>query len=423
MKKEGVSHTIWIPLIWMLIAGSRFVSHWLNLGSPHLTFNDLDGSPVDRTVFLVLIVAGIIVLAQRKLNWSELFKRNIWVWLFFVYGAISFAWSDFPFVAFKRWFKALGNVIMALIILTEERPLVSLGAILRRYTFLLLPLSVLLIKYYPALGRSYHEGEPTFTGVAMQKNLLGIDCLISGIYFSWNLLLNRLGEVEQGRPLHFSIYLIILPMIIWLFSIINTATALTCIIVAVVIFIVARQPVMVRDPIKLMIISLGCIILYVILDIVFDVKSTVIAMLGRRPDLTTRVPIWEELLKMAQNPLVGFGYESFWMGLRQQIIIDRFGLRVNAHNGYLQMYLDLGYIGLFFVAAWILFGLRKVSRDLLIDYPVAVLWFCFIVVVSLLNYTDASFYGVNNMWLLLLLAIMNIPNRQKSPNESTSLKK
>ena len=33
-RSEDISSALWIPLIWMLLAGSRYVSQWLNLGSP-----------------------------------------------------------------------------------------------------------------------------------------------------------------------------------------------------------------------------------------------------------------------------------------------------------------------------------------------------------------------------------------------------
>ena len=44
---------------------------------------------------------------------------------------------------------------MVLVILTEKRPYEAVGVILRRLAFLLLPLSVLFIRYYPDLGREY----------------------------------------------------------------------------------------------------------------------------------------------------------------------------------------------------------------------------------------------------------------------------
>lgn len=422
-KDEGVSHAIWIPFIWMAIAGSRFVSHWLNLGAP-MSDTDayLDGSPVDRAVFLILILSGIAILARRRLNWNLLLRKNAWIWLFFVFGLISLFWSDYPFVAFKRWFKALGNVIMALVILTEEHPYAALGVILRRFSFLLLPLSVLFIKYYPDLGRAYHSGgAQMFTGVAGQKNGLGAICLLSGIYFSWNLLLSRGAAFASGKRLHYSVYFIILPMIAWLLYMANSATSLACLIAALCIFAFARLPVMVINPRRILYLGIACIVLFGILEIAFDVKNTVIDMLGRRPDLTTRVPMWEDLLTMVKNPLVGFGYESFWLGNRQQIVFEKWGLSGNAHNGYLQMYLDLGYVGLFFIAAWILSGLRSVSRELMIDYPVAVLQFCFIVVVCLYNYTEATFNGVSNIWIILLLGIMDGFSRQRSSNKSKNV--
>ena len=416
-ENEGVSRAIWIPFLWMVIAGSRFVSHWLNIGVPMTADAYLEGSPVDRAVFLILMLSGITILARRRLNWSVLFKKNYWIWLFFVFGVISLLWSDYPFVTFKRWFKALGNVIMVLIILTEERPYAALGVILRRFSFLLLPLSVLFVKYYPDLGRSYHMGMPMFTGVADQKNGLGAICLLSGIYFSWNLLVCRSTAYTSGKRLHYSVYFIVLPMIAWLLYMANSATSLACLIVALCIFVVGRQPAMVSKPRMILYLGIACFVLFGIMEIAFDIKDTVISMLGRRTDLTTRVPMWEDLLTMVKNPLVGFGYESFWLGDRQQIVFERWGLFGNAHNGYLQMYLDLGYIGLFFLAAWILSGLRNVARELIIDYPVAVLRFCFIVVVCLYNYTEATFNGVSNIWIIFLLGIMDVASRQQFPNK------
>jgi exopolysaccharide production protein ExoQ len=394
----------------MAIAGSRMVSHWLNLGPPVISADSyLEGSPVDRAVFSILVLGGIIILVRRRLNWSELFKKNAWIWLFFVFGLISILWSDYPFVSFKRWFKAVGNLIMALIILTEERPYVALGVILRRFAFLLLPLSVLFIRYYPDLGRAYSKmGNVMYTGVAGQKNGLGNICLISGIYFSWHLLLSRSKVNASGKQLHYSVYLLILPMIVWLFYMANSATSLACMIVAGVLFIAARLPSAALKPLRIMTIFLGCIILFGILELFFDVKNTVIGMLGRQQDLTSRVPMWEELIHMVKDPLVGFGFESFWLGDRRILMQERWKDIIQAHNGYLQMYLDLGYIGLFFLGTCVLSGLRKVSRDLLIDYPVAMLRFCFIVVVSFYNYTEATFFGVSCMWVIFLLGTIDI---------------
>jgi O-antigen ligase len=419
---EGVSNAILIPFIWMFLAGSRFVSQWLNLGPPSYHGDAiLDGSPLDRAVFTVLIIAGVLILSQRRINWNLFFKKNVWIWLYFIFGAISFFWSDYPFVSFKRWIKALGTLVMVMVILTEERPYAVIGIILRRLAFVFLPLSVVFVKYYPHLGRQYHSwaGTQMFTGVATQKNGLGEICLIVGIYFLWNLLLGRRDENEPEHQLPFPIYILILPIWAWLFYIADSITSLVCFVVAAGIFLVARQPAVIGKPERLMRICVLFIVLFGIIEVAFDMKDTVIAMLGRRPDLTTRVPMWEDLMSMVRNPLLGYGYESFWLGARLEYMREKWGMEHQAHNGFLEMYLNMGLVGVCFIVCWIVSGLRKIIRQSAIDYPATALRLCFIVVIAIYNWTEATFYGNQNMWLLFFLGVMDIP-RERNKNTPAS---
>lgn len=407
-KIEGVSKAIWIPFIWMFFAGSREFSLWLELRSAG---SITEGNAYDRAIYTLLLAAGVIVLMRRRLKWQEIFSQNAWVWLYFVFGVLSFFWSDYPFVSFKRWIKAFGNVVMVLIILTEERPYEAFGAIIRRFAFLLLPLSVLFIKYYPNLGKTYHfsSGMPMYTGVASGKTGLGQICLLSGIYFTWNLLFNRWEKIELDRKLHFSIYFIILLIIAWLLYMANTRTSLVCLLVAICLLLIGRQPVMALKPRRILTFCITCVVLYGIMDLAFDVERTIITMLGRRPDLTTRVPMWDDLLSMAKDPIFGFGFEGFWLGARRQIMIERWSIGMNAHNGYLEMYLNLGLIGLCFILGWTVSGLMKVWNQLVVEYPTALLRLSFIVVILLFNWTEATFYGASCMWMIFLLGIIDVP--------------
>ncbi len=45
---------LWIPVLWLTITGSRFVSQWITLGQT-LPVNYTDGSAIDAIVFLTLI--------------------------------------------------------------------------------------------------------------------------------------------------------------------------------------------------------------------------------------------------------------------------------------------------------------------------------------------------------------------------------
>ncbi len=176
-KSQDVSEAIGVPLVWMFLAGSRYIGQWLNLGpsidiaDPSAIYNE--GSPIDRLTFFILIIAGTTVLGKRKIIWNRLIIQNKWICLYLAYCAVSILWCDYPFTSLKRWIKDLGNIIMAMVILTEKNPYEATTTVLRRIAFMLVPLSILLIRYYPELGRSYHMGNLMVTGVANQKNGLG----------------------------------------------------------------------------------------------------------------------------------------------------------------------------------------------------------------------------------------------------------
>ena len=42
----------------------------------------------------------------------------------------------------------------------------------------------------------------------------------------------------------------------------------------------------------------------------------VVHAMGKSTDFTGRMPIWETVIPMSPNPLVGAGFESFWLGPR-----------------------------------------------------------------------------------------------------------
>ncbi len=416
-KIDGVSKAIWIPFFWMLFE-VRDLSSWLNPRPPLVTpdaYANLEGSPLNRTVFFILIIIGVLILYRRHLNWRMFLLKNIWILLYFLFGAVSISWSDYPYISLKRLVKASGNVIMAIIILTEQRPDESLGVILRRLAFILLPVSILFIRYYPNLGRSYHvTGSQMFTGVASQKNGLGQICLISGIYFGWNILVNNRKGIGSWRRLQFSIYFTVIPMIIWLLYKADSATSIVGIVLAMCLFLVSKLPSMIRKPDRIFTFCLILVSVFLLLEAIFDLSGLIIVnILKRDPTLTTRVPMWYGLIAMAKNPVVGVGYESFWLGSRLVVLWQAYGGIKQAHNGYLETYLNLGLIGLSLLVTGILSGLLKVRKQLKVGYPFTILRLVFILIVAVYNWTEATFYGISNMWLLLFLGILDTKGLQE----------
>jgi O-antigen ligase len=412
-RADGPSSALWVPLAWMFLAGSRWVSSWLGVAPSLASANDYaEGSPLDRAVFFALIVAGIVVLARRKIDWHRLLLNNKWIVLYLLYCLASMAWSDDPTILMKRWIKDLGNPIMALVILTERRPYEAVAVILRRLTFLLLPLSVLFIRYYPELGRAYHaDGSPMFTGVGHQKNDLGLMCLMAGIYVFWELLQRRENKHPTFIHQHKIIAVVVIGMLAWLLRMCDSQTSFVCLVAAVLILLLGR---IAKRPATIFGVLLAAAVALPLAEM-FNLKELALSFLGRDSSLTNRTVVWETLKTMEVNPVVGTGFMSFWTGDRLEEMFRTFGAGINqAHNGYLEQYLNLGYVGVAFIAVIVLSGLLRVRRHLSDDPAAGMLRLSFIVSAVLYNYTEASFYGMNNMWMLLLLGCLEVPRQRQS---------
>ena len=69
--------------------------------------------------------------------------------------------------------------------------------------------------------------------------------------------------------------------------------------------------------------------------------------------------------EIARSPLVGWGYQSFWLVPNSPAVTDAPGwvkMMPNAHNGYIDTKLEMGYIGLAFLLAFLLATLHAVGR-------------------------------------------------------------
>src|SRR5262245_33375386 len=85
-KAQRMSPWLWIPTIWIGILASRPVSYWFDDNNPDLNLASYaEGNAINRNVSLALTFLAIVVLMRRRINWSLVYKRNHWLWLFHLY--------------------------------------------------------------------------------------------------------------------------------------------------------------------------------------------------------------------------------------------------------------------------------------------------------------------------------------------------
>jgi len=91
--RPSLSQALWVPLLWLLIMGSRPMSAWLGVQQNVQNFQ-LEGSPFDRSVYLVLIGAALLVLIKRRVPLTGIIADNKWLFIFLLYLGISVLWAD-----------------------------------------------------------------------------------------------------------------------------------------------------------------------------------------------------------------------------------------------------------------------------------------------------------------------------------------
>jgi exopolysaccharide production protein ExoQ len=412
--QDRVSIALWIPVLWALIIGSRPISVWLDPGAQVEDIDMLEGSPLDRYVFLLLIVAALVVLWRRQTSWRKITTNNRWLCVFFLYLGLSVLWSDYPFVSFKRWIKDLGNPMMVLVIFTENDPVAAAKAVMLRCAYILIPLSVLFIRYFPDLGRYYDHftWQYAYSGVSTTKNGLGMTLLVSGFFLFCRWLELRDGESGAWHRTEAMIHLALLLMTGWLLLVAHCATALVCTVLAACIIVGLKFP-GIRVGVKWLgvysvVIGCGLVLLYM----TFGLGDSLVQFVGRDATLTGRTDIWQLVLKANINPVIGAGYYSFWLGGRDKVLSESnmYSFKLNeAHNGYLETYLNSGVLGLFLLIVMLLYACGNIRRKVVAGAEFGDLRLALFIVALAYNLTESAFNRLNLIWFVLLMVIMRYP--------------
>ena len=354
---------------------------------------------------------GLVILSKRAFYWSSGIKDNPWPMLLIGYMLVSILWSDIPFISFKRWVRELVAVVMAFMVATEPDPRKALESLFRRTIYILIPFSVLLIKYYPHFGVDYNwSGAMMWIGVTLQKNGLGRLCLVAAFFLFWSLVRRSQGHDISGSRYqsHFEIFVLIITL--WLLKGppgVYPATATIALTAGIASFIGLLW-------IKRLQIRLGANVLATIIALIIGFGivtvvaggSTVSGLapsLGREGTLTGRTEIWASLLPvLMQRPIAGSGFGSFWTTTNRQIHNI-----VESHSGYLDVLLELGCIGLLLASMFLMSSIRKAQKVLAYDYDWGSLWICYLIMAVIFNISESSLCSFTNhlMTILLFLAV------------------
>lgn len=375
---------------------------------------DVDGVASDARLQVVWFGLYAIAALFFAVNWRRVAS---WLWqdkwmiaLLSVVG-LSYFWSAAPDITVRRLVAIAGTTLFAYYVAARFSVRQTLQFMAWALGLSAIA-SVALALGYPAWGieqGAHHAG--AWQGVFVQKNTLGRFMVVAMMAFSvlaivmpqrrgWMLL----GFVGTAGVLAMS----------------TSATAF--LLAAVVVGLVLVLPLMRLQATLALPVAAALLLLGIVGAAVGSAFGLdVLDYLGRDVTLTGRTDIWEACWnKMAEHPTLGYGYGGFWLGWDGA---SAYVWRVTgweapfAHNGFIDLALDLGYVGLsVFVMHFLTTGVACL-RALRRHPDPAVVWLpVFMAYLLVLNLTESSFLRQNNfLWIMYVVAALQARAALRAP--------
>ncbi|NBR64709.1 MAG: O-antigen ligase family protein [Actinobacteria bacterium] len=155
-------------------------------------------------------------------------------------------------------------------------------------------------------------------------------------------------------------------------------------------------------------------------------RRAVFDLLGKSPDMTHRSEIWRRVLSLiSQRPLEGWGFTGVWVpGVKpyEGLVVINGESYYQAHNAYLDMWLQLGAVGLVLFIVLLTRTFVKTWRLGVHHTNVLYLWPLLVLITQLVRgVTESRLLVQSSMMMLILFAVKSHdPEELLEPNKHTT---
>jgi exopolysaccharide production protein ExoQ len=377
---------------WRLLQGSREVET-----------GEWTGALVTNCMWvLVYLTASWFLFTRCSVPW-RLWKKPALLLLPVPVAVASLMWSEAPLLTFLRCGALIGTTVLALYLALRF----SISEIIH-FAGCALGLaavgSLIAAIIFPGFGLGTDAYEGLWLGAFAQKNELGI--MMSTAFLVYLFLFWHKQSVRI-------LWLGLSSLCVLLIVKADSMTSLVICCVMPYLLWVSHKTLTRTGSLAKRILYFGfpVVLLAAALALEFD---RVLDAVGRSADLTGRTILWALASQAAlEKPYVGHGYEAFWRGYEGtggDIWTQLGAYFYYSHNGFLEISLALGLVGLVAVLiALFLFGksalrVMQTQKGLMAMWPWALLLY-----LLLSNILEGTLMKSNNLpWLLYTITVFSL---------------
>ncbi len=374
---------------------------------------DLQDDPIDvqivKQIFSLIYVVSFCLLLLRWKQVIPVVLKGGWIWLLLGWAICSIFWSFSPDLTQTRVVALTGSMMFSLYFAsryTLKEQLYLFGWVFGIGTVASLLFAIFLPKF--GIMGGIHAG--AWRGMYTHKNGLGRTMLLSAIIFLLLALTSKKHRWLFWTLLGTSIALLLLS---------KSSSPLINLIILMSIFFglqIVRWNYLFLVPALMGILSVG-IILYTLL---ITNAGQIAGAFGKDLTLTGRTGFWPLILdKIWDSPWLGYGFGAFWQGLDgpSAYVWNASAFKApNGHNGYLDLCLDLGLVGLAIYTIEFVTSFQRALIQIRVvrtaDAFLPVLLLCLVV---LSNITESSLVLQNNLlWTLQVSTFLSLCSSEMS---------
>jgi len=382
----------------------------------------VEGSILRRVQYMPLLLLSFYVAWRRRTVAVQFLKDvNPMVLAFTAFAALSLLWSPEPGISLRRLVLVLGNLGAAFAFqLACWYP--SRFARVSCWIFAGLMLAALFaVLFIPSVGlTTYAPHAGSWRGITSHKNQAGMLAAIGFIFWSHAYFA---GHYRKWVCLAFA------GLALLLIVMARSSTSLLAALICLVVIWWAVKPVLAVANWMLVTIMTGIALVGGLVFVFFvttgklptmqTVVGPIAQAFGKDPSLTGRDVIWADIWSYyIQNPWLGRGFESFWLGATGPSgeLGEAYYWRPNqSHNGYLDILNETGAVGLTLLVLFLLVYLWRMLQFYRLDARQASLHLAIFMFVFIHNWTESSLFRASHPAFLLLLFSSFTVDRALSP--------
>lgn len=348
------------------------------------------------------IVFGLIVLRWRRFLYVS--TRDILLLLLVVMAFLSGFWSYHPSVTFDEVEAAIRTSLLGAYLATRYSPR-ELLRVLSLTCGVALVLNLMAIFLRPELAVSFTNNAETWQGIYTQKQYLGRMMTLSVLVFC----MTAFDNPKYRRLLFLAAGISVLVLLLT-----RSKTSLSCLLL-VVSFLPIYKAILQNYKLRTILLVTGfAVFANLVVWAVGNYEFLIVDVLSKPLDLSGRLPIWEMTIERGmERPWLGYGYSAFWTSDASDTILSTTwaGLnrehRFHAHNGFIDLFVQLGLIGLFLFLAQFSMLCLRVAKWLTFTRSIASFFVVlFIISMFVFNTTETiTILSHNNIFWVLYVAV------------------